>query len=124
MNLLKPVTSDHDLIELSKKLNIHINGVITIDEAKNLGKGSYIILLRADGGVGHWVAAHDGEYFDSTGVGPPTKLGNLPYNQIQYQSTYSEFCGLWALLWLYAKQKSRPDLLRGLHNMDVDFISA
>ena len=123
MDLVKGITSDHDLIALAEKLNIHLDGVMTIDEAKNIKRGSFIILLRAGGGIGHWVAAHDGEYFDSTGVGPPTKLGLLPYNQIQYQSTYSEHCGIYCMLWLYAKQNKKPELLRGFHNFDIDFIS-
>ena len=122
-NLIKGVTSDHDLIELAKKLNIHVDDIITIDEAtRRVKHGTYIILLRADDGVGHWVATHNGEYFDSTGVGAPTKLGDLPYNQFQYQSTYDQFCGIWCILWLYSKQKNKPDLLRGFHNLDIDFV--
>lgn len=123
MNLLKPITSDHDLIELANKLNIHIDQILTIDEVKHhLTKGTYLILLRRDTGVGHWVCANDGEYFDPTGVGPPTKIGNLPYNQIQYQGTYTEYCGIYCLLWLYAKQKNRPELMRGFANLDIDFV--
>ena len=123
MELLKPVTSDHDLIELANKLNIHIDDILTIDEVKRpLTTGIYIILLRSSKGVGHWPCTNNGEYFDSTGVGPPTKVGNLPYNQIQIQGTYGEFCGIYCLLWLYSKQKNKPDLLRGFRNLDIDFV--
>lgn len=121
MEFVKPITSDHDLIELAKRLNVHLDGVVTIDEVdRPLTKGSYIILLRAGPGVGHWVAACNGEWFDSMGVGPPTIAGRLPYNQIQYQDTYGEFCGSWAMLFLYARQRRMPQLLRGFHNLDVD----
>jgi hypothetical protein len=121
--LIKGITSDHDLIELADKLNIHLDDVLTISEAtKQVKNGTYIILLRADDGVGHWVCCHNGEYFDSTGVGPPTKLGDMSYNQFQYQSTYDQFCGIWCILWLYSKQKHSPDLLKGFHNLDVDFV--
>lgn len=124
MNLVKEITSDHDLIALADKLNINLDGAITIDEVKrSMLKGTYIVLLRAgSSGVGHWVAAHDGEYFDSTGVGPPTKLGEMPYNQIQFQGTYGAYCGIWCLLWLYSKQKRKPDLMKGFNNIDADII--
>lgn len=124
LKLIKPITSDHELFEFADHLNIKLDDILTIEEiTKPLKRGSYIILLRAGGqGVGHWVAINDGEYFDSTGVGPPTKLGDLPYNEFQYQSTYGDYCGPFCILWLYSKQKNRPELLKGYHNLDIDII--
>lgn len=122
-NLIKPISSDHDLIELAKRLHVHLDDILAIEEIKKpLKSGSYVILLRNGEGVGHWVAIHNGEYFDSTGIGPPTVLGNLPYNQRQYQGTYEEFCGPWCIFWLYTKQKNRLDLLKAFTNLDIDFI--
>ena len=124
MELVKGITSDNELIELAKKLNIHIDDILTIDEVKKpLPKGSYIILLRRGNGVGHWVCCHNGEWFDSTGIGPPAVFGKMRYNQIQYQSTYSEHCGIYCILWLYSKQKNRPTLLSGFTNFDIDFVN-
>lgn len=120
---MKAVTSDHDLLELAKKLHVRIDGVLTVDDVtKPLTKGTYIILLRAGPGVGHWVCVSDGSYFDPTGVGPPTKVGALPYSEFQYQGTYDEYCGVWCLLYLYSRQRNRPELMRGFRNLDVDAI--
>jgi hypothetical protein len=120
-HLIKGITSDHDLIELAKHIGVHLNGIYELPEiTKPLPKkGSYIILLRQEGGgVGHWVSVHDNTYFDSMNIGPPAILGKLPHNNIQYQSTYGEFCGVWSLFWLYCKQKKRMDLLEGFTNLD------
>jgi len=56
------------------------------------------------------------------GVGPPTVLGDLPYNEHQYQSAYAEYCGPWCVFWLYSQQHNRPDLLKRFHDLDVDAI--
>ncbi|GMF48362.1 unnamed protein product [Phytophthora fragariaefolia] len=110
---VKPITSDHDLIELSKQLNVRLDGILALPEIKAPLPltGSYIILLRVASGTGHWVCINDGHYFDSMGVGPPSILGELPYNEKQYQGTYAEYCSPWCLLWLYAKQHNQGDLL-------------
>lgn len=119
-SLIKGTTSDHDLIELAKRLDIHLDGVLTLDETHNLRSGSYIILLNSsDTGVGHWVAMYQNEYFDSMGMPAPLELNLIEkYNRKQYQSTYAEYCGIWALLFLYAKQHHRIDLFNGFHNLD------
>ncbi len=123
MELVKPITSDHDLIELADKINVHLDGILEINEIKKpLNKGTHIILLRKDNGVGHWVCQMDGEYFDSTSVGPPTKLGKLKYNEFQYQGSYSEYCGIFCLLWLYSKQHNKPYLLENFINLDIDIV--
>jgi hypothetical protein len=121
---IKEITSDHDLIALAKHLGVELNGILEISEiTKPLpAKGTYIILLRTDGGVGHWTCSTDGHYFDSMGVGPPTVLGDLPYNEFQYQGTYSNYCGIYCLLWLYSQQHNRPDLLKGFGNLDTHAI--
>ncbi|EGZ07858.1 hypothetical protein PHYSODRAFT_526657, partial [Phytophthora sojae] len=83
MELIKPITSDHDLIELAKKMNIHLDDIFESSEiTKRLPKkGSYLILLRQPNmDVGHWTCVHDGEYFDSMGEAAPTKYGVGKYN--------------------------------------------
>jgi hypothetical protein len=119
---IKAITSDHDLIALAKHLGVHLDGILEVSEIKKPlpAKGTYIILLRTDAGVGHCCTAD--HYFDSMGVGPPTVLGDLPYNEHQYQSAYAEYCGPWCVLWLYSQQHSRPDLLKRFHDLDVDAI--
>ena len=121
-HLIKGISSDHDLIELAKRIGVHLNGIYEFPEIKKAlpKKGSFILLLRRKGGgVGHWTAYHDGAYFDSQGMQPPAVLGDIPYNRIQYQSTYGEYCGSWSLFWLYCKQKKRMDLLEGFTNLDT-----
>jgi len=127
MENLLPTTTDHQLISLAETLKINLDGIAALDEIDDqlvdeIRKKSWIILLRQGGGIGHWVATHNGEYFDSTGVGPPTILGDMPYNEIQYQSTYAEYCGLWAILWLYSKQKHMPELMEQYIDLDIDII--
>lgn len=124
MELVKAVTSDHELFELADRLGVHLDDILEVEEAsrEKLKSGSFIVLLGSGRGVGHWVASHDGEWFDSTGIGPPERLGPMKYNQKQYQGTYDEFCGPWCLLWLYSKQKNRMDLMEGFNNLDVDFV--
>ena len=124
MELVKAVTSDRDLFELADRLGVHLNDIITVEEAsrEKLRTGSYIVLLGSHLGVGHWAASCEGEWFDPTGVGPPSVLGPMSYNQKQFQGTYDDYCGPWSLLWLYSKQRNRMDLMDGFHDLDVDFI--
>src|SRR6218665_529556 len=111
-HLIKPITSDHELIELADKINIELDGIYDLPEIKKpLGRGSHLILLRKGDGVGHWTAQHENEYFDSMGQGPPTVLGDLKYNPKQYQGFASDYCGIFCLCWLYVKQKGKSELL-------------
>ncbi|GMF34227.1 unnamed protein product [Phytophthora lilii] len=76
--VIKPITSDHDLIELAERLNVHLDDIFESSEITKplLKKGTYLILLRQpDLDVGHWQAVHDGEFFDSMGEAAPTKYG-------------------------------------------------
>ena len=123
MEFVKPISSDHDLIELADHLGVDLTDILDIREIKKpLKNGSYIILLRDNDETGHWVAQYNDEYFDSTGIGPPKILGDLKYNQIQYQGSYEAYCGIWCVLWLYTKQKNHPELLHGFVNLDIDFV--
>ncbi|DBA00586.1 TPA: hypothetical protein N0F65_007715 [Lagenidium giganteum] len=103
-NLIKAITSDHDLIELAKNINIHLDGIYGLDEIHHpLGRGSYLILLGDGSGVGHWCV-----------------LGNLKYNYKQYQGVSKSYCGIWSLLWLYSKQKNKPYLMQTFEDLDLD----
>jgi hypothetical protein len=99
-------TTADQLIELSKRLNVKVDGIFDINQIKKPlpKKGSYIILLNKDGDTGHWVCQHDGDYFDSMGESAPTVLNIKKWNHIQYQGTYDEFCGQWCLVFLHGKQ--------------------
>ncbi|DAZ94040.1 TPA: hypothetical protein N0F65_001471 [Lagenidium giganteum] len=102
-NFIKPITTDTDLVELARLLNVQLNGIIDIRDANNLPhEGSYIILLRTGDSTGHW------------------KLGLTKYNNIQYQGSKNDFCGIYCLLWLYSKQKNDPDVLKGFIDLDTD----
>lgn len=99
-HLIKGVTSDSDLTELANILDIDINGIYELSEILNPlpKKGLYLILLRKDSDVGHWVCVNDNAYFDSAGSLPPTIFGNLDYSTFQYQGSSDQFCGIWCLL--------------------------
>jgi hypothetical protein len=116
------ITSDAELRSLSDQLNIQLDGILDLRNIQSpLPKtGSYLVLLRDAPGTGHWVAVHDGLYFDSMGCEPPEILNIDRYNDKQYQGSYNMFCGVWCLLFLYSKQKNRPELLDGFTDLNVD----
>lgn len=116
------ISSDTDLRSLADKLNIHLDGIQDFRTLKHalLKTGSYLILLRDLPGTGHWTAVHNRYYFDSMGCEPPEILNISKYNEVQYQGTYNEYCGLWCLLFLYSRQNNRPDLLDGFTDLDTD----
>jgi len=122
MELIKPITSDHDLIKLADILNVHLDAIYESSEVKKPlpKKGTFIILLRKPNmDVGHWTCAHNGFFFDSMGEGPPTRYGSMKYNELQTQSAKADYCGIWCMLWLYAKQKNRMDILKRFHNLNI-----
>ncbi|KAE8994595.1 hypothetical protein PF005_g17532 [Phytophthora fragariae] len=121
-NLIKPITSDRDLIALAAKCDIHIDAVLDSTEVtKPLARDkTYLILLRpADMDIGHWTCVHNGEFFDSMGEGPPTKYGISKYNEFQYQSAHGDYCGIWCVLWLFVKQHKQQQLLKPFHNLNM-----
>ena len=119
-DLIKGITSADDLELLAKKIDVKIDGIYGINSIEQLPpKGSFIILMRKDQGVGHWVCVCDSYYFDPFGVGPAEKLKLTEYNPFQYQGVLNEYCGIWCLLFLYSRQHNRPDLLHGFTNLDV-----
>ncbi|EEY60082.1 uncharacterized protein PITG_12371 [Phytophthora infestans T30-4] len=93
-SLVKPITSDHDLIELAEKMVAQLDNIFESSEiSQPLPKnGSYLILLRQPNmDVGHWTAVHKGKYFDSMEEAAPTKYGVWRYNTKQYQSSPDVF---------------------------------
>ncbi|GMF19305.1 unnamed protein product [Phytophthora lilii] len=106
-SLIKPITSDHDLIELAEKKDVRLDNIFESSEiASHLPKnGSFLILLRQPNvDVGHWIAVHNGEYFDSMGEAAPTKYGIGRYDSKQYQGTYGDYCGPFCILWLFKRR--------------------
>jgi hypothetical protein len=124
MEFVKGITSDHDLIALGKRIGVRIDGIYELPEAKAPfpEKGSYLILLRTGPGVGHWTAQCNGEWFDSMGVGAPAVLGNLTYFDKQIQGSSDEYCGIYCLLWLHAKQRGQMHLFDRFEDLDTDVI--
>jgi hypothetical protein len=123
-HLIKPITTDHQLIELAKIIGVHLDGILALQEIKTPPpRGSYLILLGHGNSTGHWTAMFNDKYFDSEGEGPPTILGrHLKYNEFQYQGTYSSYCGIWSILWLYCQQHNKMDLLKGFTDLSVSVI--
>lgn len=122
MDLIKGITSDHDLIKLADKIGVHLDNIYESSEIKKPlpKKGTFLILLRLpDNDVGHWVCVHDGTYFDSMGEGPPTSFGIVKYNEFQTQSAHGDYCGIWCMLYLYCKQKKRMNIFNRFHNLNV-----
>jgi hypothetical protein len=124
-SLIKPITSDHDLIELAKKIGVHLDDIYESNEiTKPISKkGSYLVLLRPPNlDVGHWQAVHNGEFFDSMGEAAPTKYGIGKYNPKQYQGTYGDYCGPFCLLWLYSKQYNKPQVFSKMKDLNLTIL--
>jgi hypothetical protein len=124
--LIQGVTSDSDLITLADSLGIRVDDIVTIDNIRRpLDKRrTYIILLRVEQGVGHWVTVDKGYYFDPMGVPSDPSLGVTENNHKQYQGTYNTYCGIYCLLFLYCRQKNKMDLLDqfvDLNNRDFEW---
>jgi hypothetical protein len=122
MELIKPITSDHDLIKLADILNVHLDAIYEFSEIKRPlpKKGTFIILLRKPNmDVGHWTCAHNGSYFDSMGEGPQTSFGSMKYNEFQYQGAHDDYCGIFCILWLYCMQHKKQHLLKRFNNLNI-----
>ncbi|GMF32539.1 unnamed protein product [Phytophthora fragariaefolia] len=83
---VKPITSDHVLIELSEQLNVRLDGILALPEIKAPlpPTGSYIILLRVASGTGHWVCINDGHYFDRMGLRFGRRFGERSNLDLKY----------------------------------------
>ena len=84
----------------SRNVTIKLDGIFYIDEIKQpLPKNkNYLILLRSNDGIGHWVCKYNDEYFDSMGEPAPSVLAIKKYNHKQFQSTYRSYCGIYCML--------------------------
>lgn len=111
MDLIKPITSDDNLKELADILNIKIDHIYDLLEINQPlpDQGSFIIILRRDDGIGHWVAVHNDIYFDSYGLEPPQILRSEMYYTKQIQSIDRDYCGPYCILWLYCCQYDKLD---------------
>jgi hypothetical protein len=117
------ITSDKQLLELAKKLNIQINYIGFIENLNNISKdGGYIInLANVGSGGSHWTSFYkEGDklfYYDSFAVGFEDKLIELAHKSNiktiiwndyhQHQDITEEMCGIWVLLFLYHFQNSK-----------------
>ncbi|KAL7682121.1 hypothetical protein Plhal304r1_c051g0134151 [Plasmopara halstedii] len=126
VDLIKPITSDHDLIKLADRIGVHLDGIFESNEiVKPISKtGTYLILLRTPNrDIGHWTCVDSGEYFDSMGEAAPTKYGIGKYNPKQYQGTYGDYCGVWCMLWLYCKQQRKMNVLERFKDLNLTILS-
>ncbi|EGZ29457.1 hypothetical protein PHYSODRAFT_477031 [Phytophthora sojae] len=106
MEFVKGVTSDRDLLALAKRIGVRIDGIYELSEIRKplTSKGSYLILLRTSPGIGH-LDCCDLLYFDK-----------------QIQGSSDEYCGIFCLLWLYAKQHGQMHLMDRFVDLDIDVI--
>jgi len=116
---IKGITSADDLYRLADRLGVHIDNIVSADQAHSLPeRGSYIILLKGPhSDIGHWCCLHNGHFFDSMGVRPPSSIKAKSFNDVQYQSTYGDFCGPWCIAFLLSKQKKK-DILNSFYDLD------
>ncbi|EGZ30185.1 hypothetical protein PHYSODRAFT_469604 [Phytophthora sojae] len=107
MELVKGITSDHDLLALARRIEVRINGIYELSEIRKPlpSKVSYLILLRTSPGIGHWTAVCDLAYFDK-----------------QIQGSSDEYCGIFCMLFLYAKQHGQMQLFDRFTDLDIDVL--
>jgi hypothetical protein len=122
----KGFSTNYELLDYSKKLNIQLTGIIYKDELLKIKPplyGSFILNLDETGAGGsHWVAFFSPKnssysyYFDSYGIYPPEsvkkyssslKKKDIIFNTKQIQSFRSNFCGQYSLVFLYFMQKEK-----------------
>jgi len=139
------ITSDNQLLDLSKKLDIKINYIGFIENLKSVKpNGGYIINLGDTNGT-HWTAFYKENdkifYFDSFASPFEDKLiklseksgvKNIIYNDyFQVQDINDDYCGIWVLLFLYymthSKKKELIDrfkeFIKNYKDIDGDYSS-
>jgi len=124
MNLVKSITSDNDLLKLSNILNVKIDHIYDLGEIKNdlPDQGSFLILLRTNSDIGHWVAMYNDVWFDSYGLPAPEVIQERTHYTKQIQAYDRDYCGPFCILWLYCMQHNKSDLFEFLFcdlNIDV-----
>jgi len=99
------ITSNVQLENICKELNIPLNGIYVINELpKEFKKGAYIYNLN---GQSHWVCSYNNEYFDSMGENAPIEVLKFAkikkYNNKQIQDVYQNWCGIYCVCYLWFK---------------------
>ena len=113
---MRGITSNFELINLAKILNIPLTAIIYKNELYKFNPDedcSFIIDLhdKEDPSTGHWVALTKKDnkfiYFDSFGIIYPLAIYNfckdypIQYNTKQIQSLSTEWCGGYCLAFLW-----------------------
>jgi hypothetical protein len=123
------ITTNVQLINLAKKIDLPLNAVIYKDLLDNepFQDGAYILNMQdsTEGGGTHWIGLYikypDAYYFDSFGVVPPLEVINwcnsnkvkkiiVSYKQIQ-RSQYGH-CGQYTLAFLHAMHNGHSPYLK------------
>lgn len=128
------LTSDTDLRNIAKDLNIKLNWIGFEEDLTNQPKedGGYIINIGDNTGT-HWcglaVKGDEAFYFDSFMVPPndpvvkwvmDNKFDKFNYNnKEQFQQLNEELCGLWVIVFLYYSQKNEAITLAKRFNRMV-----
>lgn len=120
------ITSDTQLYNKAKGLNVKINKIDYKDKLGSPRKGNYIVNLASSSNPGtHWVAAIIDDkvayYFDSFGFPPPLEIRKfikkrriapikkIIYSNKQIQKLNSNFCGDYCILFLFRMKESNND---------------
>lgn len=127
----KNVLSNFDLIDICKRLQIPLKGVIMKDQLTNgnFQNGNYIMNLNnSDQSGSHWVAfikySNSIFYCDSYGIYPPEKewkiflnnCENLYVNTKQFQPINSDRCGYYSILFLHYMKSYKGSKLNVFKN--------
>lgn len=144
MNLIKGITSNLDLENLAKEVNIKINCFFKNELPIIPYEGNYIINLASsndESGGSHWVSCkltkehgiNKALYFDSFGLPEPilvnkfilkwvkNKHNNIIRNINQIQNINSNYCGEYSILFLKEINSKTINLKQQLYNFISQF---
>lgn len=130
------ITSDIQLYNKAKGLNVKINKIDYKDKLGSPRKGNYIVNLASSTSFGtHWVACIIDDkvayYFDSFGFPPPLeirkfikkrdikKIKKIIYSNKQIQKLNSNFCGDYCILFLFRMKESNNNFNKFVSNFET-----
>ncbi|KAL8007681.1 hypothetical protein Plhal703r1_c03g0015631 [Plasmopara halstedii] len=93
MELVKPIISDHDLIELTKRMG-------------------FILMI--------YLSQTRSKYFDSMDEAALLSMGSGNTIPINIKYACRLLCPI-CMLWLYSKQYKRPDVFKNMREMNFSF---
>lgn len=131
------ITSDEQLINICKELDIKLNWIGFEEDLPEISGGGYILNIGNDRQGTHWVCINvepnkkEALYFDSFAVPPSNevikwlsknKLEKLIWNSVEeFQQLDEQLCGIWCVVALWYMQHKKGTMMSRLTELSYDF---